>query len=210
MGTRPPHRARGARRHAGPECLRRADPSPHTTVAPDGSVVSVQAVELSLPAQVLGRRWSAAGLERLGEAYFHALERLFVGVVRGVKAPSGVNIVLIASRVVLLRLGPPRRALQPERASVRWPIEGGLLAAPTPPDSGPGGYLAVEARRHAVPGTEHERVRVELRVVGFRPSVAKWLGRRVYLETQARIHLLVAHRYLGRLPRYFARPACAG
>lgn len=182
--------------------MQRADPEPHTVIDSRGVVRSVQAVEVSLPADELARRWTSGELERLGAAYFHSLRRTFLGVVRAMPTPPGSSIVALGWPLVLLRFDPATHRLEPDQAEVRWPIRGGLLSAPAA-EGADRGHLAVEVRRLNDPAPGRTRIRVTLEVAGFRPAVAAWLGRRIYLETQARVHLLVAHRYLDRLPAYF-------
>ncbi|HXP29402.1 MAG TPA: hypothetical protein VN804_06570, partial [Solirubrobacteraceae bacterium] len=74
-----------------------------------------------------------------------------------------------------------------------------------------GGYLQIEVRRddqsddpraadspYAGP---HVRLRVSVEVANFYPSIASRLGRRIYDETQSRIHVIVTKRFLRSLAR---------
>lgn len=172
------------------------DPLPHTVMDPHGAVRSVQVADLTLSGATTDAPWSAAGLERLGYAYWRLLRRATLGLVRVVPVPPGHAVVLLARPLVLLRFSEPRYVMGAERASVRWRIRDGLLVAAEGRE-GPGRFAIVVTR---VPGDD-ARARVEVEVAGFYPAIALRLSRGLYRVTQARVHVWVTHAYLRSLGR---------
>jgi hypothetical protein len=163
-----------------------------------GGARSVQAAELSLTAAQLAAVWTPAGLERLARTYWRFLTRISLGLIRVLYTDDGRLIVLGRRPLVLLSFDAPHYAIDARRATVRWPIRGGLLLA-----GGGGrprrGSLQIDVRRD--PGPDPARVRVEVAVTDFMPSIARFLGRRVYTATQSRIHVLITHAFLRSLAR---------
>ena len=144
-------------------------------------------------AAALAAIWSPELPERLGAGYWNHLTRLFAGVLRARHDSSGVVILVGFEPLVLMRFGAPRHELRAERATVRWPIAGGLLVA----RAGGSLEIAAEPRDGAVAGEAVLHVRVV--VDGYRPTVARRLGEWLYLATQARVHVWVTHGYLRAL-----------
>jgi hypothetical protein len=177
-------------------------PVPAFDYAPDGAIGSMQVAEVTLPRAELDRLWSPEHLERLARSYWHFINRISLGLLRVLYGPDSREVVLLARPFVLLRFRPPEYETGPERGSVAWPIERGLLVAP----NGRGrGYLrlTVERRPERERGAE-VTARVSSEVVSFYPLIAGWgwfgrIGRFVYDQTQLRIHVLVTNGFLRSL-----------
>ena len=113
-------------------------------------------------------------------------------------------------RLVLLRFRLPDYDVGPGFGRVTWPIERGVLVAP----SGRGrGYLRIDVRRlEPDPARDEERVRIRAIVANFYPFLrgSGWfarLGSFFYAQTQLRIHVLVTRGFLRSLES--GRPAAA-
>jgi hypothetical protein len=173
-------------------------PDEHTTMDPDGAVRSVQAADLSLPAEALDAIWSPHHLERLAHTYWRFLSRVTLGVIR-VKYTEGERFVCLLFRpFVLLAFQAPEYAMDSERGIVRWRIERGVLVT----KGGRGkGYLEIDIQRCPSDELGRARAHVEVAVVNFYPSIAKRLSTWVYTNTQSRIHVLVTHGFLRSLAR---------
>lgn len=171
----------------------------------DGPVRSLQAAEISLPLAYLERSWNPEYLERLARAYWAYLERISLGALRVVYEPHSRTVVLLTRRLPLLRFRAPSYETAPGLGQVTWPIERGVLVAP----SGRGrGRLRISIRRVDDPTLPPGRalVRVAAEVANFYPGlrlsgpVAR-LGAWIYNQTQARIHTLVTNGFLRSLAR---------
>jgi hypothetical protein len=164
-----------------------------------GGARSIQAAEISLTAAQLAAVWTPVGLERLARTYWRFLSRISVGLIRVLYTDDGRLIVLGGRPLVLLSFDAPDYAIDDVRATVRWPIRGGLLLA------GSGrrrpGSLQIDVRRDPAAGQAPARVRVEVAVTDFMPSLARLLGRRFYAGTQSRIHVFITHAFLRSLAR---------
>lgn len=170
------------------------DPPGGTTLDERGAARSVQAADLELSGEALEAIWSAALPERLETAYWRHIERLFAGLLRVRRGPCGAAILPLGLRpLALMRFGAPERATSPTSVSVCRPIAGGLLVARS------GGSLEITAQRGEVAHADVLRTRVA--VEGFHPAVARLGSRRIYLATQARVHVWVTHGYLRGLER---------
>ena len=122
-----PSTARGERRVA--DAVIR-DPEEHTVMDARGAVRSVQAADLSMPAQELDAIWSPMHLERLARTYWKYLSRVTLGLIRVAYTPTERLVVLITQPFVLLRFDAPgvrdgrrarRRALAHPRRPARRP-----------------------------------------------------------------------------------------
>lgn len=172
-------------------------------VNPDGGLRSIQEAELEMSPELLEQLWRPETLERLARGYWRYLNRISLGLLRIAYGGSSRSIVLIWRRFDLLRFREPRYDTGPGFGRVTWPIERGVLVAP----SGRGrGYLRFDIRRlEPGPGGEG-RVRVRAAVSNFYPLLrgSGWfvrVGSRVYAQTQLRIHVLVTRGYLRSLER---------
>jgi hypothetical protein len=174
-------------------------PRESTVIAHDGAVRSVQSAELTLAAADLDRLWSPPqSLENLGRTYWKFLSRVTLGLIRVVYGHDERRVVLLARPLTLLRFDAPEYVIEPDHGQVRWRIRDGLLVA----RSGRGcGFLAVDVRRR--PGTtpDEAKLRIEVEVANFYPSIASGLSEFVYEATQSNIHVLVTHAFLRSLAK---------
>ena len=100
----------------------------------------------------------------------------------------------------LLRFDAPEYTVESDRGEIKWRIRDGLLVS----RSGRGcGFLAIDVRRldHGDDGERggQPRVRIELEVANFYPSIASSFSTPVYEATQSSIHVLVTHAFLRSL-----------
>ncbi len=164
-----------------------------------GAMRSVQAADMSLPADALRELWSPMHLERLARTYWRFVTRVTLGLVRVLYSESGRSVVLLGRPLKLLTFKAPEYELDGERGVVRWRIERGLLVARHGREGH--GHLQIEVRRVAETATGEALVHVEVEVANFHPAIASGLGRRVYNATQARIHVFVTNGFLRSLAR---------
>lgn len=161
--------------------------------SPSGAFESVQRAEL--PAPVVER--SAAGARRLGELYWHELERSTVGLIRARPAAGAPQLRLLGLGPALLRFGQPELAVSPSSVSCLYPIHGGLLART------PAGSISFTQ-------TGSDGVEVRSAISGFYPRLAagpdrpRWNGL-LYPQLQARLHVALGRRYFARLWRLASR-----
>ncbi|HZV73975.1 MAG TPA: hypothetical protein VFF79_09700 [Conexibacter sp.] len=172
-----------------------------TTMDAGGAVRSAQAAVLTLPEAALEELWRPVQLERLARTYWRFLTRVTLGLVRIDYADEQRTVVLVRRPLRLLRFKAPEYAMDGERGIVRWRIEDGLLVERRGHHGD--GYLQIDLRRlpgaPATPGIG--RLRVEVEVANFYPSIARRLSTPVYRATQSRIHVLVTHGFLRSLER---------
>ena len=176
---------------------------PRSDYAADGSIGSRQAAEVRLPRSELDRIWSAEYLERLAATYWRFLTRFSLGLLRVHYTDDAREVVLITRPFVLLRFRKPEYTIEADGGTVSWPIEKGLLVAP----SGRGrGYLRLSvSRRSDEDGASVDATAtISSEVLNFYPMIAGWgwfsrVGRLIYNETQLRIHVLVTHAFLRSL-----------
>lgn len=173
-----------------------------TTIDAGGAVRSVQTGELTLPADALERLWSPEQLERLARTYWRFLSRCTLGLIRVDYGEDRRTVVFLRQPLRLLRFKAPEYAMDATRGTVRWRIEDGLLVERRGHHGD--GYLQIDVQRLPAaagdaPGLA--RIRVEVAVANFYPSIAKRLSRPVYHITQSRIHVLVTYGFLRSLAR---------
>jgi hypothetical protein len=174
----------------------------HSATAHDwstGEVRSVQTAEVVMPTDALEEMWSAANLERLARTYWRFISRVTLGLLHVSYSEGGRAIVLIAPALALIRFDAPEYELGPERGIVRWRIAGGLLVARRGVTAG--GHLEIDVRRVGITDDGRARLRVEVAVRNFYPSIAAGISRRVYDATQSRIHVIVTYAFLRSLAR---------
>jgi hypothetical protein len=170
-------------------------PRKSTTIAPDGSVHSIQSARLELPRAELDRLWTPAQLENLGRTYWLFLTRVTLGVIRVVYSDDARAVVLLRRPLTLLRFEPPVYTLEREEGRISWAIRDGLLVSRRGCDHG---FLSVAVRRD--PGTaDPATLSVDVEVANFYPAIASRLGTPVYEATQAFVHVLVTHAFLRSL-----------
>ncbi len=174
------------------------DPEESTMIA-RGAVRSVQAAELTLPADELEELWSPKNLERLARTYWRFLSRATLGLVRIHYTERERFVVLLFRPLVLLSFQAPEYEMAADRGIVRWRIESGVLVS-RKGRSGDG-YLEIDVRRRPAEAPDEILVRVEVEVANFYPAIASGIATWVYLNTQSRIHVIVTHSFLRSLAR---------
>ena len=147
-----------ARRRSGPSSSRAArscpaevrivDPEGAPTIDADGAARSVQAAELTIPADALVELWSPETLERLARTYWRFLERSSLGLIRVRYSERDRAVVLLCRPFVLIGFDPPEYELGEDRGVVRWQIRNGALVSHR---QNGGGYLQIDVRRLADP-----------------------------------------------------------
>jgi hypothetical protein len=175
---------------------------PRSEYEPDGSIGSKQVAEVTLPRAELDRVWSAEHLERFARTYWRFLTRVSLGLLRVLYTDTSREVVLLTRPLVLLRFNAPEYDIGAEGGTVTWPINRGLLVAP----SGRGrGYLRLSVRRlPARDGSAEATAVVSSEVINFYPVIAGWgwfarIGRFLYNQTQLRIHIIVTNAFLRSL-----------
>jgi hypothetical protein len=164
-----------------------------------GAVQSVQTAEVLMPLAALEDIWSAINLERLARTYWRFLSRVTLGLVHVSYNDRGRAIVLISRPLTLLSFHPPEYEISAERGIVRWRIAGGMLVARRGLTAG--GHLEIEVARLGNTDDGRGRVRVEVGVRNFYPSIASGISRRLYDATQSRIHVIITNAFLRSLAR---------
>ena len=170
-----------------------------TRIGAEGAVRSVQTGELTLPAAALEQLWSPMQLERLARTYWRFLSRCTLGLVRVDYGADRRTVVFLRRPLRLLRFKAPEYAMDAQRGTVRWRIEDGLLVDRRGHHGD--GYLQIDVRRLPAPSADVARIRVEIEVANFYPSIARRLSTPVYRATQSRIHVLVTYGFLRSLAR---------
>ena len=193
--------AAAARRHRRGASLpgRIASLADDTTIGAEGAVRSVQTGELTLPAAALEALWSPMQLERLARTYWRFLSRCTLRLIRVDYSEAQRTVVLLRQPFRLLRFKAPEYAMDAQRGTVRWRIDDGLLVQRRGHHGD--GYLQIDVQRLSAPGADPARIRVEVAVANFYPSIAHRLSRPVYRITQSRIHVLVTYGFLRSLAR---------
>lgn len=162
------------------------------------AVRSVQTADLLVDEAAVREMWTPAYLERLARTYWRFLTRVTLGLVRVRYTESERSVVLLARPLRLLSFHAPEYEMDSMRGVVRWRIARGLLVA----KRGRGrGYLQIEVRRDPSEAAGRVCVHVAVEVANFYPSIASGLSRRLYTETQSRIHVIVTHGFLRSLAR---------
>jgi hypothetical protein len=173
-----------------------------TTMGVEGAVHSVQTGELTLPAAALEQLWCPMQLERLARTYWRFLTRVTLGLIRVDYGVEERTVVLLRRPLRLLRFKAPEYAMDAQRGTVRWRIEDGLLVAKRGRCGD--GYLQIDVQRLPSAGEDPSRlarIRVEVAVANFYPSIARRLSRPVYRVTQSRVHVLITYGFLRSLAR---------
>lgn len=172
-------------------------PRKSTVIAADGAVRSVQVGELSLSTERLERLWTPANLENLGRTYWRFLTRVTLGFVRVVYGHRERAVILVARPITLLRFDRPEYLVEADHGNVRWRIRDGLLVA----RAGQGcGHLALDVSRERLEGDE-SKLRIEVEVENFYPSIAAELSIPAYMVTQQVVHVAVTHAFLRSLAK---------
>ena len=184
------------------------DPEEHTVMDAHGAVRSIQAADVTVPADELEERWNATHLERLARTYWKYLSRVTLGLIRVTYTDTERLVVLLFRPFVLLRFAAPEYEVTRESGVVRWRIIDGLLVSKRGRNGD--GYLEIDVRRYPSEEEGWETVHVEVEVASFYPAIATWLTRFVYSHTQSRIHVLVTHGFLRSLARLELEESAVG
>jgi len=174
-------------------------PEEHTTMDENGAVRSVQAADLTLPAEALKDLWSPMHLERLARTYWRFLSRCTLGLIRVRYDEDERAVVLLTRPFVLLRFHAPEYEMDSRRGVVRWRIASGVLVSRAGHNGD--GFLQIEVERCASDDRGSARVHVEVQVANFYPALASSVARWLYSATQSRIHVIVTHGFLRSLAR---------
>jgi hypothetical protein len=184
------------------------DPEEHTVMDERGAVRSIQAADVTVPADELEERWNATHLERLARTYWKYLSRVTLGLIRVTYTDTERLVVLLFRPFVLLRFAAPEYEVTRDRGIVRWRIIDGLLVSKRGRHGD--GHLEIDVRRCPSEEEGWETVHVEVEVASFYPAIATWLTRFVYSHTQSRIHVLVTHGFLRSLARLDLEQSAVG
>ena len=173
------------------------DPEQHTVMDRDGAVRSIQAADITMPEEALEEIWTPMHLERLARTYWKFLSKVTLGLIRVAYTPAERFVVLIAYPLVLLSFRAPEYELSADRGVVRWRIRKGLLVDRRGHEGD--GYLELDVRRCPSDEPGRAKIHVEVEIANFYPSLATWIARWFYANTQSRIHVLVTHGFLRSL-----------
>ena len=184
------------------------DPEKHTTMDEGGSVRSVQASDIRLPAEAHERLWTPMHLERLARTYWRYLTRWTLGLIRVKYDDDERAIVLLTRPFVLLRFRAPEYRMDSQCGRVRWRIASGLLVSRGAKRGD--GYLQIEVCRCEPGDGPTARVHIEVEVANFYPALASGVARWFYAVTQSRIHVVVTHGFLRSLARLDLAQSIAG
>lgn len=167
-----------------------------------GAVRSVQEADLVIEESALREIWTPEHLERLARTYWRFLTHVTLGLIRVDYGEQQRTVVLLRRPLRLLRFQAPEYAMDAQRGTVRWRIEDGLLVQRRGHNGD--GYLQIDVQRLSSPDADPARparIRVEVTVSNFYPSIARGFSRPVYRITQSRIHVLVTYGFLRSLAR---------
>lgn len=180
-----------------PAEVRIVDPEGRPQIDAEGAARSIQAAELTMPADALERLWSLTALEQLARTYWRFLSRVTLGLIHVSYTESERFVVLISRPIVLLAFDAPEYELESDHGRVRWRIRRGLLVSRRGRDGR--GSLQIDVRRLPDPEPGRVRIHVEVGVVSFYPAIATAISKRLYTATQSTIHVLVTHAFLRSL-----------
>lgn len=172
-------------------------PRKSTVIAADGAVRSAQIAEISIPDDRLEQLWTPENLENLARTYWRFLTRVTLGLIRIIYGRRERAVVLVSRPLTLLRFDSPEYLLEADHGNVRWRIHDGLLVA----RAGRGcGFLALDVSKQRISG-DVSKLRIEVEVANFYPSIAAGLSIPVYMVTQGVIHVVVTHAFLRSLAK---------
>jgi hypothetical protein len=181
--------------------------------AETGAVTSRQAADIVLPTEAIGSFWNPEHLERVARTYWVTLQRFTLGLLHVEYTETERAVVLLVPQLRLLTFKAPEYEMDASRGIVRWRIEKGLLVSKR--GLGGDGYLEIDIRRHDEPEQGKVRLNVAVEVANYYPRLGG-MSRRLYANTQSRIHVISCNFFLRRLVRrdlatsrvgHFAGPA---
>jgi len=161
-----------------------------------GAVTSRQGADIDLPAAALAGLWDPEHLERAARTYWSSLRHFTLGLMRVHYTETERSVILLLPQLPLLTFQAPEYEMDRCRGIVRWRIDRGLLVSTRGRQDG--GYLELDFERH----DEGDRVRlhVAVEVANYYPRLTG-ISRRLYVNTQSRIHVLACNFFLRRLVR---------
>jgi hypothetical protein len=174
-------------------------PRKSTSIARDGAVRSAQSAELTLDPEDLEEIWTPANLENLARTYWRFLSRVTLGLIRVAYGRETRSVMLFGRPLLtLLRFDAPEYTLEADHGEVRWRIKDGLLVA----RNGRGcGYLSVDVVRLGSDDDGRAKLKIEVEVANFYPSIAVGFSTPVYEMTQSVLHVLVTNNFLRSLAK---------
>jgi hypothetical protein len=175
------------------------EPVDETLLDPEtGAVTSKQSADIDLPAAELAGLWDPEHLERVARTYWSTLRRFALGLIYVVYTERERSVVFLLPRLRLLTFRAPEYEMDRDRGIVRWRIDRGLLVSQQGRSGD--GYLEIDVERHRLPDPDAVRLRVSVEVANYYPSLTG-ISRRIYVNTQSRIHVLGCNYFLRRLVR---------
>jgi hypothetical protein len=170
-----------------------------TSVDPEtGAVTSRQAADIVLPVAAIESFWNPEHLERVARTYWVTLQRFMLGLIHVEYTETERAVVFLIPQLPLLTFQAPEYEMDACRGIVRWRIEKGLLVSKR--GRGGDGYLEIDILRHDEDDQGKVRLNVAVEVANFYPSLGG-LSRRLYANTQSKIHVLSCNFFLRRLVR---------
>jgi hypothetical protein len=178
------------------------DPVRHG-LATTGALKCTQTAVITVDEQIFEQIWTPSTLELLARSYWRFVRRRSLGLIRVSYRSDSQTVVLVSSRIPLLRFRSPEFQTGTDEASVTWPIEKGLLVASTGRDQG---FLRIAVSHSGEcddrPG--RQRLEVTSEVSNFYPWIrgSGWfarLGTWIYSQTQLRTHIRVTKGFLRSL-----------
>jgi hypothetical protein len=183
--------------------------------AESGAVTSRQAADIVLPAHALAGLWDPEHLERVARTYWVTLQRFMLGLIHVHYTETERTVVFLIPQLRLLTFKAPEYEMDRCHGIVRWRIEKGLLVSKR--GTSGDGYLEIDIERHDEVERGKVRLHVAVEVANYYPRLGG-LSRRLYANTQSRIHVISCNFFLRRLVRrdlatsrigHFAGPATA-
>jgi hypothetical protein len=165
--------------------------------AESGAVTSRQTADIVLPAEAISSLWNPEHLERVARTYWVTLQRFTLGLIHVEYTETERAVVLLIPQLRLLTFKAPEYEMDACRGIVRWRIEKGLLVSRR--GRGGDGYLEIDIRRHDEEDGK-ARLTVAVEVANFYPSLGG-ISRRLYANTQSKIHVISCNYFLRRLVR---------
>jgi hypothetical protein len=174
--------------------------------AETGAVTSRQAADIVLPTAAIESFWDPEHLERVARTYWVTLQRFTLGLIHVEYSETERAVVLLIPQLRLLTFKAPEYEMDACRGIVRWRIEKGLLVSKR--GLAGDGYLEIDIRRHDEEGGK-VRLNVAVEVANYYPRLGG-MSRRLYANTQSRIHVISCNFFLRRLVRRDLAPSRVG
>ena len=175
--------------------------------AETGAVASRQSADIVLPAAELDGLWDPEHLERVARTYWCTMNRFTLGLIHVDYTPTARAVVLLNRHLRLLTFKAPEYEMDRCRGIVRWRIDRGLLvsgAAATARATWSSSSTAA-----TTPTPSKLRLHVEVEVANYYPALSG-ISRRIYVQTQSRIHVIACTFFLRRLVRRELAPSKVG